>query len=461
VIEEDPEYQLTSVCQAIKSCMVDSKIDPKSVAAIGIDGQMAGVIGVDDNGKAVTPYDSWLDTRCEPYIKLMGEKAGDLVVKKAGNAPSYNHGPKKLWWMHEHPEIYKTIRSFVQPGGYVAMRLCGLDGNSAFIDHTYLHFSGFADNQKRKWDTELCNLFNLDPGKLPRIVQPQDIIGTLIKEYANQSGLVQDIPVIAGCGDTAASFLACGATEAGVCVDVAGTASVFAATTDQFGADIEHQTLGCGQSAVPGLWHPYAYINGGGMTLEWFKNEIINIKEEQIDLEDMNILASQIQPDATAPFFIPHFGGRVSPPQPYLRGGWMGITWGHSAANLYRSILESVALEYGIYASVLGHLFPSLNIKEIRITGGGEKSCLWNQIKSDALGIPVVQIMQHEGTPLGSALLAGWGIDLFTDLKDAADQWIHTGEVFQPDTKKSEYYSKRQIRYEELLTLINRWSISQ
>ncbi len=61
-----------------------------------------------------------------------------------------------LWWRHEQPEIFRTIRAFVQPGSYAAMRLCGLTAEQAFIDATYLHFSGFADNRRSCWHSGLC-----------------------------------------------------------------------------------------------------------------------------------------------------------------------------------------------------------------------------------------------------------------------------------------------------------------
>jgi xylulokinase len=102
---------------------------------------MAGVIGIGADGMAVTPYDSWLDTRCSPYIEQMCRHKA-AVLEKTGNAPSFNHGPKILWWKHERPEVYERIEVFVQPAAYVAMRLCGLNADEAFIDPTYLHFSG-------------------------------------------------------------------------------------------------------------------------------------------------------------------------------------------------------------------------------------------------------------------------------------------------------------------------------
>lgn len=459
IVEENPETQVQSVCDTVKTCVEQTNIDPKDLAGIGIDGQMAGILGVGEYGRNVTRYDSWLDTRCAPYIKKMEQEAGQEILSKAGGPPSFNHGPKILWWKHEHPDVFKRIRAFVQPGGYAVMRLCGLDGAAAFIDRSYLHFSGFADNQNSCWDDALCRRFDLDMEKLPNIVESHKVIGEVIPEMAKKCGIVPGIPVVAGCGDTAASFLSCGATREGICVDVAGTASVFATTTKIFKADLNEKTLGCGQSATPGLWHPYAYINGGGMTLEWFRKEVANHgdneHERALAFEDLDHLIAPIEPAKSDPFFIPHFGGRVCPGQPHLRGAWLGLTWKHTLGHLYKAVFEGVALEYGIYMNILSTLYTDFTPEEIRITGGGEKSLTWNQIKADVLGIPVIQIQRKEGAPMGSALLAGFGVSLFTNLGEAAAQWIELGSSIPPSPEKAAFYQQRISRYKAFMEAIN------
>ncbi len=459
IVEENPETQVQSVCDTIKTCVKQANIDPKDLAGIGIDGQMAGILGVGEHGRNVTPYDSWLDTRCAPYIKEMEQEAGNEVLSKAGGPPSFNHGPKILWWMHEHPDVFKRIRAFVQPGGYAVMRLCGLDGAAAFIDRSYLHFSGFADNQNNTWDEALCRHFSLDRGKLPGIVESHKVIGEVIPEMAKKCGIVPGVPVIAGCGDTAASFLSCGATREGICVDVAGTASVFATTTKTFQADMSEKTLGCGQSATPGLWHPYAYINGGGLNLEWFRKELANRGANDdggvLSFEDLDQLIAELEPADTDPVFIPHLGGRVCPGQPHLRGAWVGLTWKHTLGHLYKAVFEGVALEYGIYMNILNALYTDFTPEEIRVTGGGEKSLTWNQIKADVLGIPVIQIQRKEGAPMGSALLAGFGVGLFTNLGEAAAQWIELGSSIPPSPERSTFYQQRIRRYKAFMGAIN------
>jgi len=455
VVEEDPERQFASVCEVIEECLEQTKVAPASVAGVAVAGQMAGIIGIGQDGRSVTPYDSWLDTRCGPYIRKMEGEAGEAVVKSAGCPPSFNHGPKILWWMHERPEVFREIKAFVQPGGYVAMRLSGLSAADAFIDHTYLHFSGFADNARSQWATALCERFGLDPALLPRIVAPHDVIGEVSRSAAAQCGLKAGTPVVAGCGDTAASFLACGATAEGICVDVAGTASVFAATTSSYRPDVDQKILACSRSATPGLWHSYAYINGGGMNLEWFRKEIANggaaEAVESLTFEDLEGMAAAVPIDDEAPLFLPHLEGRVCPSEPNLRGAWIGLTRGNSLGALYRAVLESVALEYGIYKRAILPLYPDFRYRELRVTGGGERSALWNQMKADVLDMSVVQVQGGGGAPLGAAMLACFATGVYQDVPSAATAWIETGQRFLPNSDLSEYYQKRVDRYEAAL----------
>lgn len=45
---------------------------------------MAGIMGVNEAGEAVTPYDSWLDTRCRSYVDAMKKKAGKEIARITG-----------------------------------------------------------------------------------------------------------------------------------------------------------------------------------------------------------------------------------------------------------------------------------------------------------------------------------------------------------------------------------------
>lgn len=453
-VEEDPTKQLDMVCNSVKRCMQDAGASPGSVKALAIAGQMAGIIGIDETGRHVTPYDSWLDTRCSKQVQQMRESVGDRVTKLTGCAPSFNHGPKMLWWKHEQPYVYQRIASFVQPASYVAMQFCGLSASQAFIDTSYLHFTGLADNINKSWDHGLCEAIELDPAKLPKIVEPSTVIGELQPELASRCGLDAGTAVVAGCGDSAASFLASGAASPGVSVDVSGTASVFAATTKHFLPDLETHTLGCGRSTIDGLWHPYAYINGGGLNIEWFRKNVMrgpSLDNKSGDFESLEALVQSVTPHEDLPFFVPHFGGRVSPNQPSIRGAWANLSWETGLSELYYAVLESVVLEYAIYNNQLERLDPNAVVREMRVTGGGQKSKYWNQLKSDLLGIPVQTIRNSQGAPLGAAMIAGQGVGLVKALASAAEDWSELGDSFEPRQSMCGLLQARLSRYEQLL----------
>lgn len=452
-VEEDPEEQLAAVLAATRDCLRQAGSAAGKVAGLAIAGQMAGIIGVDEAGRAVTPYDSWLDTRCSGYIARM-RTVDDLVLRRTGNAPSFNHGPKILWWREERPTEYSRIVRFVQPGGYVAMRLCGLDASGAFIDPTYLHFSGFADTLAGRWDETLCARFGVNQSKFPRIVPCTEVVGQVTRAMAAACGLPIGTPVVAGCGDTAASFLACGATEPGICVDVAGTASVFAATTGRFIPDTLAGVLGCGRSVCAGLWHPYAYINGGGQNLEWFRASLGG----RAEFAALDAAAADASRDAALPYFVPHLGGRVSPASPWLRGAWADLDWSATPPTLFRAVLESVALEYTLYRDAVIALCPEFAVREVRITGGGEKSATWNQLKADRLQARVTSIERGGGAPLGAALVAGVGTGVLPDLRAVSRQWSATGRACEPDPAAAELGRHRTRRYAGLLDALQAWS---
>jgi xylulokinase len=215
--------------------------------------------------------------------------------------------------------------------------------------------------------------------------------------------------------------------------------------------------LACGCSATPGLWHTYAYINGGGMNLEWFRREIANrgLDTEAISFEDLNARAEGVTPTDEDPLFLPHLGGRVCPSQPRLRGAWVGLSREHTLGHLYRAMLEGVALEYGLYQRALRALNPNLPMTELRITGGGEKSALWNRLKAEVLGMPVAGLARAEGAPLGAALLAGVGVGVLADLPTAAGRWIRVAPLTRPSPQHAARAQRRLTRYADLLTVLN------
>jgi len=454
VVEQENDDFYRTAAQMVRQCLSTSGVDPGDVAALAFDSQMAGIGSVDEDFRPATRFDSWLDMRCQPYIEQIAKDHGPLVTRLTGCPPTCDHGPKMLWWKGEHPQDYRRIAKFVTPAGYVGGRMAGLKADQAFMDYTFIHFSGFSDAQAGAWSAELCRALGMDMEKLPQIVEPWRIVGEVQPQAAKDFGLAPGTPIAAGAGDTAANALGAGIVQAGMMFDVAGTAAVLAGCTDRFVADEKNQALLTMRSVVPGLWNPLAYIGGGGLALRWFRDQFFNARQGVVqparddDYDQMTAMAASVQPGCDGLFFSPHLGGRICPAAPGMRGAWVGFSWGHTQAHFFRAVLESVAYEYAYYLRILRDLLPDLKLFQARVAGGGARSQVWNQIKADILGVPYQPLTRGELGTWGAALIAGHAVGLFPNLAETAYAAAGAqGRMVQPRPETAEVYGPLTDQY--------------
>ena len=440
-VEQDLDDIKDSAWRTIRRALVDSG-RAGDVAAVSFSGQMSGIGALRADGTPATHYDSWLDTRCEPFIAVMSEHA-ERITELSGCPPTYSHGPKILYWQRERPDEYKEIARFVVPAAYVAGRLCGLDADGAFIDRTYIHFSNLADTEHSVWSDELLETFDVDEAVLPRIVDPLEIVGEVTPEGSEATGLPTGTPVAAGAGDQTAASLGAGVVVPGQAFDSAGTASVFAMCVDSWQPDTKNGVVMATHSVIPGTYISLAFINGGGLCLRWFRDEIAGLREEVDAYARLDDLAARVPPGSDGLLWFPHIQGRVLPPQPYVRGSWVGLTSGHSLGHMFRSMLEGIAYEYGEWA----RLAPATELHEARVLGGGAASSVWNQIKADVLGIAWVPTHRAECGVLGDALIAAAATGHVKDLAATAQQWQETTAPFTPMPERHSQYAKYREAY--------------
>lgn len=440
-VEQDLDEIKESAWRTIRRAIVDSG-HAGDVAGVSFSGQMSGIGAIRADGTPATHYDSWLDTRCEPFIAVMSEHA-EHITELSGCPPTYSHGPKILYWQRERPHEYKEIARFVVPGAYVAGRLCGLDAAGAFIDRTCIHFSNLADTEHSVWSEELLETFGIDEAVLPRIVDPLDIVGEVTPEGSEATGISAGTPVAAGSGDQTAASLGAGVVVPGQAFDSAGTASVFAMCVDSWHPDTKNGVVMATHSVISGTYISLAFINGGGLCLRWFRDEIAGLRDEADAYARLDDLAASVPPGSDGLLWFPHIQGRVLPPQPYMRGGWVGLTSGHSLGHMFRSMLEGIAYEYAEWA----RLAPAAELHEARVLGGGASSSVWNQIKADVLGIAWVPTHRAECGVLGDALIAAAATGHVKDLGATAQQWQETTAPFTPIPERHSQYAEYREAY--------------
>lgn len=452
-VEQDPTQMEEEVHTAIRQALRSAGASGRDVAGLALDGQMAGVMFVDGAGRAVGPFDSWLDTRCDPDVARLLPHA-ERIVARCGGYPTYSAGPKLLWWMRERPAEIERARAMVMPSAYLAGRLCGLDGAHAYADPTYLHFSCLADTASGRWSDELVALLGVPDRLLPRIVETTSIVGEVTGEAAAATGLRVGTPVAAGCGDTAAGLLGAGVVRPATALDVAGSASVLAVCIATFRPDASERMLFTARSPLPGTFYALGYVQGGGLNLGWFRESFARDLEGMSPDEAFAALdaeASAVPPGAAGVAFVPHLGGRVTPNDPHQRGLWHGFGWAHGRGHLYRALLEGIALEYGLYLRGIRALHPDLGPLVVRAVGGGARSRLWGGIKADVLRAPYRPLRRQEGGALGCALLAGQAVGLLEDAAAASERFNDLDTGVDPDAGRGDAYAALVADYADLL----------
>ncbi|MCZ7544262.1 MAG: FGGY-family carbohydrate kinase [Anaerolineae bacterium] len=223
--------------------------------------------------------------------------------------------------------------------------------------------------------------------------------------------------------------------------------------------DQAHRTLFTAHLPVPDLYYTLGYINGGGLNLRWFRDEMAAHEKAEAEAAGENIyqvldrMAAAVPAGSNKLLFLPHLGGRVCPGDPNTRGLFIGLNWSHTKAHLYRAMLEGIGYEYAYYLSIVRGLLPDLDFHETRVIGGGARSRLLNQIKADILGVPYVNLNREEFSVLGSAILAGYAVGVFDDMAATARRFTQTTDRVEPDMAQHALYQPLVREYINLFAV--------
>ncbi len=447
-MEQDPDFFYTKTLQIIKKAKEKAGVNASDIVGLAIDGQMGGIIGVDKDFNSITGLDMGLDLSSEKYNDLMHKEYGELLAGTTLGSP--RNTPKMMMWAREHPQIYSKVYKFVTLSGYVAGKMANLKGDEAFIDYTLLTFWGNEDAKKLSWSEELTKILKLDMDKLPRVVNPWDIVGKLTPESAQESGLKVGMPIMAGAGDQPAGFLGAGFVERGKLLDVSGSTTLLFANVDSFIPDSEKHTVMYMPSIIKGEYTAYTYINGGGIALKWFRDEFAPNSSWDSLARD----AQKIAPGCGGLMFVPYLGGRQCPYTAEARGSWIGLNWGHKKEHLYRSILEGLTYDYRLSLERIRDFFPEFNNASIDGMGGGTKSDLWNQMKADVLGMPYSRLEDYQFTLRGCGIIVGYSLGIYSDIQKTAELFHAKDKkiTIEPNKKESEAYKPYYNAFKDIFS---------
>jgi sedoheptulokinase len=376
----------------------------ETIRAVGITGQMHGVLILDESGEPLTNLVTWQDQRCLQDPSFLSD-----VESRTGYRLSTGFGCATLAWLQTHHIFFppKAVASTIYD--WVGMKLTG--AIQPFIDPTGAQSWGLFNTGKNEWDERAQQVLKLHGSIFPMIKDSGSLSGTIVSQSARRLGIPKGTPVAVGLGDTQASMMA-------TLRDPKEEVSLTLGTGGQLSAVVETQVQRRepnGSRARYDIWpfpgERFAIVAAslcGGSAWAWLAQTIAAILDELgIPQPEPERIYSQMNElglfGADMLDVVPHFEGERYDPR--LRGEIRGIdssnfTIGNVARALARGIVEN-----------LKDMLPSdVWAGRSRVVGSGNalrKNALLQEMAGHVLGLPVVLSKFKEEAAVGAAINAG------------------------------------------------------
>jgi xylulokinase len=440
--EQHPDLWWEGTVTSVRRVISDSGIDPSSITGIGLTGQMHGLVLLDEKGHVLRPAILWNDQRTSAECDEIRDRVGkDRLIQINGNdALNGFTAPKILWVKNKEPDIFRSVHHILLPKDYVRYRLTGIFATDRAGGSGTILF----DLKQRDWSRELLEALDINPIWLPPTFEGPEITGELSSEAAKVIGLRAGTPVVAGGGDQEAQAVGVGAVTPGIVALTLGTSGVIFASVDEpiIDPDGRLQTF-C--HALPEKWHLMGVMLSAGGSLQWFRDTFT----PDVDFSDLIMNTTSIPAGSEGLIFLPYLTGERTPhPDPLARGAFVGLTVRHTLNHMTRAVLEGVG--FGLRESF--ELMKNTGlpvIKEIRISGGGARNPIWQQILADIMQVDLIQVNTIEGAAYGAALLSAVGVGIFPDVETACMNTIYLTDRTSPG-KSSYVYSSAYPHYKAL-----------
>ncbi|MBL7213727.1 MAG: xylulose kinase [Desulfobacteraceae bacterium] len=435
-VEQDMELMWTCMCQASKEVLSKTGVDTGEIASMGLSSQRGTFVCVDKDLNPLADSIVWSCGRAGEELAWILQNLGADRYHDISGVPlsglwSY---AKMKWVVDRRPKLLDKTYLIINGQEFFLHKFGSEDISS---DPASITLNGMMDIANLDWSRELCDLINLPMDKLPPMKTPARQVGVVSKEAAEASGFAQGMPICFGGGDQQCAAIGAGVIREGLAEITIGTASVMVAHIDSRKADPGHLVL-MGGSAIPEKWDMEGLAFATGVCLRWWRDTYAQVERqaaEQLGMDAYDIIGAQA---ATAPvgckgsIFFPFFSGQVTPHYvDNARGGAIGLSLIHDRAMMARSIMEGGAYELRMIVDamekVLGKPFDS-----IRLSGGGAKSPLWNQIQADVYGRPVERLKVSECTTLGATILGAAGAGVFGSVEEAVGNMVHPFDSIEP-----------------------------
>ncbi len=427
--QQPAEQWWEAFCTLTKRCVEESGVEAKNIVAVGIDSMGSIALPVDRQGNALHHGLLWMDRRAHKQCADIDSRLGERLFLLTGNRNDVsNIAPKIMWFKDTHPEIYKNTYKFLHGNGYLVSKLTDVFTQ----DRTECGLTLLCEMGAKGWSDEITKTLGIDKDKLPDIYECQDVVGKVTKNAAQQTGLVEGTPVIAGAMDCLSTALGTCSIDEGDLFIAGGT--VTAAGLVQNSAN-PHKLLHTHNHIIPGKYVTVSGVDFGGGGLRWFRDLLGDITYKELDE-----LAKSVPAGNDGLIFLPYMVGQRSPLYNNNTSGVMfGLTPKHTRANMSRMFMEGTT--YAVKNILEYYQVAGCDPICAKITGGLANSDIWTQMFSDILNVRVEHASAVDVATLGTAAAAAVGVGIYSDYNTALkDQKVK--RAYEPNKANTRMYEK-------------------
>jgi xylulokinase len=451
--EQDVADWTGSLAIALKLLM--KKVSRERIAAVSISNQRESFAQFDEKGKALRPGTLWLDERAyEEVAEVAREVGGEEVHRLSGIPSDITPCLYRCRWLSKHqPKIWAKTHKTAEVHGVIAHFLTG-EWKTSIASASPM---GILDAKTYDWSDTLLKAARLRREQLPALVPSGDIMGEVTEAAGKLTGLKAGTPVVAGGGDGQCAGAGANIFLKGRAYLNLGTAAVSGSYGETYA--IDRAFRGLVAVGEKGFSFETA-IRTGTYLVTWFVERLFgeNPRKTPKILAELEAEAAKVPIGSRGLVMLPYFSGIMTPYwDPAGRGVLAGLSGSHTRADLYRAMMEGIALEQAMMTNRVAAVTSPID--HFAIVGGGSKSDLWCQIVSDASARDVKRLDTAEASALGAAMAAAKGAGWFKTIAGAAQAMSgKPTKIFRPRNKEAKAYAELLAIYRDLWPSLSDWN---
>lgn len=430
--ESDPFEWWSATVSAVQAAMAQA---PQArITAIGLSGQMHGVVPTDNEGRPTRAALLWADTRAEAELERYRALPSSMLQCLANPLVPGMAGPLLCWLANHEASSYQAARWALQPKDWLRLRLT----DSVATDPSDASATLLYDLSADRWADDVIVALGLKRDLFPPILPSGALAGTLSVRAAEALGLSPGLPVATGAGDTAAATLGTGLLAPGPIQLNLGTGAQLVLLCSQPIADPTGRTHL--YRAADGInWYTMAAVQNAGLALDWVRRVL------SASWDDVYESVDAVAPGTEGLMFLPYLTReRAHHRNPHSSGAFLGMRIDHQREHLLHAALEGVAFGIRVAFEALPGASKAF---ALCLAGGGSVHRAWRQMLADVLGRELVTVDAPAASARGAALLGGIASGIWADAAATASVAPRTHVVATPHTRQASAYEEAYARY--------------